>query len=356
MVSVSVVIPVYNSQDSVGEVVTQLAQILPTIADAYEVILVEDGSQDNSWQVLEALAQRYAFVRAFQFMRNYGQHNALLCAIRAVRYEIIITMDDDLQHPAERIPDMLAALTKQYDVVYGSPQQESHGVLRDLASQVTKWVLQGAMGAETARNISAFRAFRTKIREAFVHFNGPYVNLDVLLTWGTKRFTRIEVAHRKRTTGQSNYTFAKLITHTFNMVTGFSTLPLQIASLLGFVLTALGGVILVYVLLARLIIFNYEVPGFTFTASVISIFAGAQMFMLGIIGEYLARMHFRLMDKPAYVIREATETPGTAAVEPQHEATEGLPQSLLTAKPTRTEDATEVLPRLPDMERPTHYD
>lgn len=335
MVSISVVIPVYNSQDSIGDVVAQLADILPKTTDTYEVILVEDGSRDKSWQVLQSLARQYPFVRAFQFMRNYGQHNALLCGIRAVRHDVIITMDDDLQHPAERIPDMLKALTDEYDVVYGSPQQESHGLLRDMASQVTKWVLQGAMGAETARNISAFRAFRAKVREAFIHFNGPYVNLDVLLTWGTRRFTRIEVEHRKRTTGHSNYTLTKLITHTFNMVTGFSTLPLQLASLLGFLLTALGGLLLVYVLVTRLFIANYEVPGFTFTASAITIFAGAQMFMLGIIGEYLARMHFRLMDKPAYVIREETHSEAFAIAPTQN-------------------DKTEVLPRLPDMERQSH--
>ena len=311
MPNVSMVIPVFRSQESIGLVVERLNEVLPRLFDQYEAILVDDGSPDASWQAVQACAAKYPWVRGFQLMRNFGQHNALLCGIRQARYELLVTMDDDLQHPPEALSTLLEALGEQYDVVYGSPVQERHGLLRDLASQVTKWVLQTAMGAETARNISAYRLFRTQIRQAFMDYRAPYVNLDVLLTWGTKRFTRVTVPHAKRTIGQSNYTVGKLITHTLNMLTGFSTLPLQIASYLGLAMAAFGALLLFYILVVRLLIFgDYEVPGFTFLASVVSIFAGAQMFTLGIIGEYLARMHFRLMDKPSFVLRQTTdETP-----------------------------------------------
>ncbi|MCU0514185.1 MAG: glycosyltransferase family 2 protein [Anaerolineae bacterium] len=315
--SLSIVIPVYNSEASVGQVVDALAQVLPGVAGAYEIILVEDGSPDQSWQSLLAARQRYPFVRVIRLMRNYGQHNALLCGIRAARYALIVTMDDDMQHPPESLPLLLAALTADVDVVYGSPERQRHGLLRDVASEVTKLVLQGAMGAETARNISAFRLFRTPVRQAFVEFYGPYVNLDVLLTWGTRRFARITIPHRTRLVGQSNYTLTKLITHTFNMVTGFSTLPLQLASLLGFTLTLFGLLLLFYIIVVRILIFGYDVPGFTFLASIIAVFAGAQMFTLGIIGEYLARMHFRIMDKPSYVIREQIDPAGTESDQPR---------------------------------------
>lgn len=307
MISISVVIPVYNSAEVIHIVIANLAQILPTLASSYEAILVEDGSPDASWETITRLSEEYAWVRGIRMMRNYGQHNALLCGIREARYEIIVTMDDDNQHPVDELPRMLAALTPDVDVVYGSPQEERHGLLRDAASQITKVVLQSAMGAETARNISAYRVFRTVLRQAFINFHGPYVNLDVLLTWATRRFKRLTVPHRKREIGKSNYTLRKLITHTFNMVTGFSTLPLQIASLLGFVLTVFGFVLLFYILVIRVLIFQYDVPGFTFLASMVSLFAGTQLFILGIIGEYLARMHFRLMDKPPYVVRETAQ-------------------------------------------------
>lgn len=313
MTTLSIVIPVYNSEQSIAKVLQELEPLLPQLAEQYEVILVEDDSRDQSWQVVRGLARQYAWVRAFKMMRNYGQHNALLCGIRAARYEFIVTMDDDQQHPAEEISRLLQKLDEGYDVVYGSPDKERHGIFRDLASQVTKLVLQGAMGAETARNISAFRAFRTHLRSAFADFRGPAVNIDVLLTWGTSRFVAVRTPHRPRLLGTSNYTFRKLVTHTFNMVTGFSTIPLKLASLLGFALTLFGALVLFYVIVIRVLILGYDVPGFTFEASLIAIFSGAQMFALGIIGEYLARMYFRVMDRPAYVVREQAEAEEGAA-------------------------------------------
>jgi len=310
MTSISVVIPVYNSQDSIGQVVDGLVDALPSVADRYEIILVEDASADQSWQTIEKKIQEYDCVHGYQLMRNYGQHNALLCGIRKARYEIIVTMDDDLQHPIDKLELLLSELDKGYDVVYGSPQKERHSFLRNIASQMTKFVLQRAMGAEIAQNISAYRVFRTEIRRAFADYHGPNVNIDVLLTWGARRFSAVTVPHKPREIGQSNYTLSKLITHAFNMMTGFSSLPLRLASLLGFLMTLFGGLLLFYVIVIRVIVFGYDVPGFTFLASIIAIFSGAQMFTIGVIGEYLARMHFRLMDKPTYVIRESQDSSG----------------------------------------------
>ncbi|MCY4072971.1 MAG: glycosyltransferase family 2 protein [Chloroflexi bacterium] len=307
MPSVSVVIPVFLSEKSIALVVRQLAEALPQITNCYEVILVEDNGDDGSWLEIESLAGEFEWVRGFRLMRNYGQHSALLCGIRAANFETIVTMDDDLQHPVDKVPSLIELLSEGYDVVYGTPQRQRHSLLRNLASILTKWVLQGAMGAETARSISAFRAFRTGLRESFANYDGPLVNIDVLLTWGTTRFTAIPTPHAPRTLGKSNYSFGKLFTHTFNLVTGFSTLPLRFASAIGLLLTLFGLIILTYILLSQILTFQFEVPGFTFVVSLISVFAGAQMFTLGIIGEYLARMHLRIMDKPAYIVRQSTE-------------------------------------------------
>jgi glycosyltransferase involved in cell wall biosynthesis len=306
--SLSIVIPVYNGALSIRQLVEELLQTLPTLANEYEIILVEDDGRDNSWEVIEGIVEDYGeVVRAFKMMRNYGQHSALLCGIRAVRGDVIVTMDDDLQHPPEEIQKLLKKLDEGYDVVYGKPAQEQHTFLRNIASQMTKLALQNAMGADTASSISAFRAFRTRVRDAFINYNGPSVNIDVLLTWGTTRFTAIEVHHEARKLGVSNYTLYKLITHSFNMITGFSTLPLQIASMVGFGLTVFGLIILFYVLGQYVLQGGTAFPGFPFTASIIAIFSGAQMFTIGIIGEYLARMYFRTMDKPSYVVRYDTQ-------------------------------------------------
>ncbi|VTT99448.1 Putative glycosyltransferase OS=Anaerolinea thermophila (strain DSM 14523 / JCM 11388 / NBRC 100420 / UNI-1) GN=ANT_20140 PE=4 SV=1: Glycos_transf_2 [Gemmataceae bacterium] len=300
---VSVVVPVYNSEESLTPLVEQLAELFRGRGQAFEVLLVNDGSRDRSWAVVSDLATKHPFVRGFDLMRNFGQHNALLCGVRAARYAVVVTMDDDLQHPPAEVPKLLAKLDEGCDVVYGAPRELPHGLLRNLASKITKIALQTAMGAETARRVSAFRAFRTRTREAFAHFSGSFVSLDVLLTWGTVRFAHEFVRHEPRRLGQSNYTTRKLVTHAFNMITGFSTLPLQAASVLGFGLTVFGLALLAYVVVMYFAV--HEAPaGFPFLASVISLFSGAQLFSLGMIGEYLGRVHFRLLDKPTYVVRQ----------------------------------------------------
>jgi undecaprenyl-phosphate 4-deoxy-4-formamido-L-arabinose transferase len=246
-------------------------------------------------------------------MRNFGQHNATLCGIRAARFPFVVTMDDDLQHQPEQIPVLIEPLLQGYDVVYGSPEAERHGFLRDIASQVTKLALQSVLGAQTARQVSGFRALRTSVRGAFSEFRGAFVSIDVLLTWGTTRFTARRVPHDLRYAGESNYTFMKLISHALNMMTGFSTLPLQFASVLGFGVTLLGLALLA-VVLARFVLHGVTVPGFTFLASVICVFSGAQLFALGMMGEYLARMHFRMMDRPAYAVAADTQHAPVAPV------------------------------------------
>jgi glycosyltransferase involved in cell wall biosynthesis len=270
-----------------------------------ELIFVNDCSRDGSWLVIEDLSRAHAWIRGIHLMRNYGQHNAVLCGIRTAAHEIVITMDDDLQHPPEELPRLLEALGDDGDVVYGTPQHEQHGIMRDLASRITKFALQKAMSAETARSVSALRVFRTQLRDGFANYRGQFVSIDVLLTWSTTRFKAIPVRHDPRKVGVSNYTVRKLITHAMNMMTGFSTFPLQIASVVGFAFTVFGIGVLFFVLF-RYMSDGSPVQGFPFLASIIAIFSGAQLFALGIIGEYLARMHFRMMDRPTYAVRATT--------------------------------------------------
>lgn len=299
MVDISVVIPVYRSQESLRELYQRLITVLKAQNLSFEILFVEDCGGDNSWEVIRELASIDVRVRGLSMSRNYGQHNALLAGIRTAQGRIIATLDDDLQHPPEELPNLLAKLNEGYDVVYGSPLTEQHGLFRDMASQITKIALQSAMGAETARYVSAFRVFRTELRDAFNEYKSPTVNLDVLLTWGTTRFIAIPVKHESRKYGESGYTTRKLIRHAMNMMTGFSTMPLKLASFIGFVFSFFGLLVLVYILLRYLFI-GSVVPGFPFLASVIALFSGAQLLALGIIGEYLARMHQRTMERPIY--------------------------------------------------------
>lgn len=305
--SLSVIVPCYNSAETLPLLIKRLIPVLEARQAAYEIVLVDDGSSDVTWQAIQVLAAQYSTVLGFTLMRNSGQHNALLCGIRAAQHDVIVTLDDDLQNPPEEIPRLLAKLDEGFDVVYGAPAQMQHGLMRNLASQLTKLALQGSMGVAIATKVSAFRAFRRVVAGAFTGYIGAYVSIDVLLTWGTTRFAAVDVNHDPRTIGVSNYTFDKLIRHALNMITGFSVLPLQIASVLGFGFMGFGFLVFIFVV-GRVLITGESVPGFPFLASIIAIFAGVQLFALGIIGEYLARMHVRLMDRPSFTVRSSTRT------------------------------------------------
>lgn len=300
---ISVIIPVYNSSGLLELVVDPVIESLRSTGHPHEIIMVNDGSRDDSWSRIKLLISRYSCARGINFMRNYGQHNAVLCGIRLAHFETCITMDDDGQHPPQHIIPLLEKLDEGYDVVYGTPLKEQHGILRDAASKITKAVLQHAMGAETAANVSALRIFRTRLRDAFANYNGPFVSIDVLLTWGTSRFTFMPLEHLPRAGGASNYTLRKLLTHALNMMTGFTALPLQFAIWIGFFFTLFGILVLAFVV-GRYLFHGEVVPGFAFLASIVAIFSGAQLFSLGIFGEYLARMHFRVMEKPSYSVGE----------------------------------------------------
>ena len=305
--SISVVTPVYNGEASVAELCRRLSEVLPQIATDYEIILINDGSRDRSWERISELSSSSANVRGLNLMRNYGQHNALLCGIRAAKYDVIVTMDDDLQHPPEEIPRLLERLDEGFDVVYGAPNEERHNFMRALASRITRLALGSAIGMNLAKNVSAFRVFRTQLRDAFAEYQTPFVSVDVLLTWATTRFTALPVAFQPRYSGSSTYTFTKLVRHALDMMTGFSTAPLQLASLIGFACTLFGLAVFLYVFTRYC--FEGSVPGFPFLASIIAIFSGAQLFALGVIGEYLARIHFRTMNRPVYVVRSVSGKP-----------------------------------------------
>ena len=306
-------VPVYNSEDSLPDLVAALDKVLPGLCTEYEVLLVNDGSRDRSWEIICQLSQSYPWVHGIKLMRNYGQHNALLCGIRSARYEFIVTMDDDLQHPPQAIGLLLDKLDEGYDVVYGSPKKMPHAFMRNLFSLYTKRVLSYVMGIHTVRDIGAFRAFRTGLRKAFTTYQSPGVIIDALLSWGTTSFAVVYVDQEPRREGKSNYNFAKLFRVAMQILTGFSTAPLRLASLIGFSFTVFGLGVLVYVIIISFMAGG--VPGFPFLASIIALFGGMQLFALGIFGEYLARIFDRSLEHPPYVID--IETVGEAKHEPE---------------------------------------
>ncbi len=312
--SVSVVVPVHNTAESLPTIALRVEAALRPITNVFELVLVNDGSEDRSSQVAADLARRHRWIRSIDLMRNYGQHNDLLCGIRSAQYDVVVTMDDDLQYRPEEIGVLLSTLAEGHDVVYGCPRRQRHSIRRAVASRAAKLLLRHALGADTATMVSAFRAFRTDLRSAFAGFQRPSVNIDVMLTWATTRFVAVPVGHYPRATGTSAYRTWALFKHALNMATGFSVVPLQVASLLGLVLTT-AGVALFVIMLARLLILDVSPQGFSFVSTLVALLSGVQLLSVGVIGEYLARVHQGTMDQPAYVVRPRVE-PSAAGRQP----------------------------------------
>lgn len=300
---VSVVIPVYRAERTLPELYRQLAETMPALTAAFEIVFVEDGGDDGSWALIGEIAGRDPRVRGIRMSRNFGQHAALLAGIRAARYSLVLTIDDDLQHPVSEIRPMLAALGPDHDVVYGVPEVTQHNLPRAAASYLIRVALARAMGVRTAHHVSAFRLFRTRLRDGFAAFRSPNVSIDVLLSWVTTRVTTLPVRHAPRAAGRSGYSLIRLLQHAIDLTIGFSVLPLRLASIVGLVSVTFGLAILLFVLVDDLI-HGGAVPGFAVLAAMIAMFSGVQLLALGIVGEYVARMYSRSMNRPTYLISE----------------------------------------------------
>jgi len=300
---ISVVVPVYNSENTLEVLVDRLESVLIASTLPFELVMVDDGSSDGSWSVLEGLSEGRKWLRAVRLMRNFGQHNALLCGVRCARYSITATIDDDLQNPPEELPKLIEKLGEGNDLVYGTPFRRSHNLCRDLFSYLLRISLWPLIGRNNSKIVTSFRVFRTDLRNAFEQYNGPYVSLDVLLGWGARKVSSIEVTHDPRASGRSNYSIFGLVSHAITMVTGFSTLPLRLASFIGLSSIVLGIAIMAFVLISY-VIQGGSMPGFPFLVCTIIVFSGAQLFAIGIIGEYIGKLYFRTMNMPTYVIQE----------------------------------------------------
>ena len=306
--SISVVVPVFGDGEDLDELARRVAAALD--GTDWELIFVNDGSPSATWNRIRALAARRPTICGINLRRNFGQQNALLAGIRASRGDVVVTMDDDLQHPPEEIARLLERLGVA-ELVYGTPAVRVRGWSRNVVAMVTKAALASVLGAVHARDIAAFRAFRGSLRPVFASYNSPYVSIDVLLSWATSRIAAVPVRYEPRRRGASGYRLWPLLTLTLNMVTGFSVWPLRLASIIGLAVAVFGVLVLAFVI-GRYLTAEATVPGFAFLASLSAIFAGAQLFGIGIIGEYLARMHFRTMDKPAYLIESTANVRATA--------------------------------------------
>jgi undecaprenyl-phosphate 4-deoxy-4-formamido-L-arabinose transferase len=299
----SVVIPVYRSAEGLPALVRRLLPVLDGTGLCYEVVFVDDGSPDGAWQVLADLQARHPDrIVAVQLMRNFGQHNALMCGFRHVRGEAVVTMDDDLQNPPEEIPKLLSALKATgLDLIYGVCADRQHRRWRNLGSALTN--IYYRLVFKTTVTVSSFRIIRRQLLESIFPYSLNFTFVDGLCAWNTQRVGEVPVAHHPRADGRSGYSLGKLAVLALNLFTNFSLLPLQLVSVCGFLSAGVGlGLALVYVILYLLN--DIAVPGYASTIVAVLVLGGMQLLALGILGEYLGRLHLNVNRKPQYVERQ----------------------------------------------------
>lgn len=300
---ISVVIPVYRSENTLNSLYERLTAVLTRQGLSYELIFVEDGSPDNAWTVLKELARADSqHVVVIRLMRNYGQHNALMCGFRYARGDIVVTMDDDLQNPPEEISKLLQHFADgDYDLVYGRYEEKRHHNGRNLGSSVVNAFFRLVFRSHVT--VTSFRAIRRELVAAILPYNLNFTFVDGLLAWNTQRVGNVVVEHHARQNGRSGYSLGKLLTLALNLFTNFSLLPLQVASATG-LFAALVGLGTGGYYLVQALFRNIAVPGYASTIVAVLVLGGLQLLALGVIGEYLGRVHLNINRKPQYTVRQ----------------------------------------------------
>jgi polyisoprenyl-phosphate glycosyltransferase len=305
-VDISVVVPVYNSSDCLEELLKRLTIQLESMGKSYEIILVEDCSSDESWQVIEGLAPQYPNLKAFRLMRNCGQPKATLCGLLHAVGEIVITMDDDLQHPPDQIPLLLQALedNPRLDCVFGVFRQKKHARYRNLGSRALQWVNNRAFGLSGHFRSSTFRSMRGSLARTIASHQTENPAILALILASTGSVQNVEVEHAERFAGRSNYTLASQFNAAFDNICNVSMMPLRLVSYTGVGLCALSLLMVLSVLIGKLA-GSIGVAGWTTVVILISFFCGVILLSLGIMGEYLARILREVQGRPQYVVRQS---------------------------------------------------
>jgi len=302
---ISVVIPLYRSGDCIAVLLKQLIAVLEGLKRPYEVVLVDDGSPDNTWEIVRRTVPGYPHVAAIQLMRNRGQAFATLCGLAHARGQIVITMDDDLQHPPGEIPRLLAELegNRDLDCVFGCFLEKQHAAYRNFGSQIMRWVMQKAFNLPRNFRSSTFRVMRQTLVRAILDHRTANPAMAVLIFNSTSRIKSVTVEHAPRYAGKSNYTLAKQVRLALDGICNVSMFPLRAISVAGMAVCGLS-VVLIIKFLYEYLAGVTGVAGWTTVVVLLSFFAGMILLSLGIFGEYMVRILREVRGAPPYVERE----------------------------------------------------
>jgi len=307
MLALSIVIPVYRSEEILPVLVETIYNEMQkaNLENSFELLLVNDCSPDHSWSVICALAERFSFVKGISLRRNFGQHNATMAGLNNASGEIVVVMDDDLQHPPEAIAEMIDALSNGYDVCYTHYLNRQHALWKKAGSCVNDWVAKRLLNKPQGIYLSSFKALRKDVVNEVIKYDGPYAYIDGLILDVTDSITSIKIEHQPRLTGDGNYNFWRSLSLWLKMATSFSILPLRLASYVGFLLAVLS-LVMIGVVLTQKILHPEIAAGWASLMATILLIGGVQILCIGMIGEYLGRTYLKINRKPQFVIGART--------------------------------------------------
>ena len=302
---VSIVIPCYRSAEMIGGVVADINREMEKLQEKYrwEIILVNDCSPDNTFDVIRELCREYTNICGINLARNFGQHAALMAGFHQVKGDILVCMDDDGQTPAFAIKDLLQGLEEGSDVVYAKYEHKHHNAFRNFGSRVNDLMLKFMLGKPADLYVSSFFAARRFIVDEMLRYQNAYPYVIGLVLRATRNIKNLTVEHQDRKAGESGYTLSKLLGLWFNGFTAFSEKPLRVATMIGTGCAFLGFLYGLYTIIKKLV--NPMVPiGFSSLMSALMFIGGMLMLMVGLVGEYIGRMYICMNNAPQYVVRE----------------------------------------------------
>ncbi|TKB26120.1 glycosyltransferase family 2 protein [Desulfopila sp. IMCC35006] len=299
----SVVIPVYNSAAIVGETVDRVREFFLVQGHHYEIILVNDGSRDDSWSVITRLARAFPEVIAINLLKNYGQHNANLCGFREAKGDYVITMDDDLQNPPEEVSKLIESVRQGHDLVIGHFESKKHSLMRRIGSHMVGWLIRTAFDVKDDLVLSNFRIIRRDVVDRVCRNTSvaPYIP-GLVLKYSAHR-CNVLVRHLPRAEGKSNYTIRKLLGLVANIMFNHSTIPLRYGAAFGFIVSGISFLLGLFYLL-RTLIDGVGIPGWATLVVLMSFFNGVLILLLSVIGEYLIRVLREIGTFRSYEISE----------------------------------------------------
>jgi undecaprenyl-phosphate 4-deoxy-4-formamido-L-arabinose transferase len=301
---ISVVIPVFNEEDNLRELGERLIRTLTAMGRPFEIIFVDDGSTDGSWQLLSDLNGQYPqYIRALQFHRNFGQHQAIFAGFQAARGQVMVTLDADLQNPPEEIPRLVAKLDEGYDTVGGWRENRQDSLFRRLPSQLVNTVMSRVTGVKLRDYGCMLRAYRRSVVDSINQCQESSSFIPALANLFSHRVAEIPVGHAERERGKSKYGIFKLLRLNFDLMTGFSNLPIHLVGFMG-VTIAFLGLLFGFLLLIRRIFVGPEVEGVFTLFAILFVFVGLNTLGLALIGEYVGRIYREVRGRPRFVVRQ----------------------------------------------------